>query len=70
MKEKILEFIKDYACENGMMPTYREIADGVGLKAASSVYPYMLKLSAEGKIDMKGKRYRVWGIRNVRCVGN
>jgi len=70
MKEKILEFIKEYACKNGMLPTYREIGEGVGLKSTSSVAYYMLKLSDEGKVDMKGRGYRVWGIRYVRCVGN
>lgn len=69
MKEKVLEFIKEYACNYGIMPTYREIADGVGLSSVSSVGYYMMQLAGEGKIDIKGKRYRVRGIRYVRCVG-
>ena len=71
MTHRILEFIKEYGCEHGYLPTYREIGEGVGLKSTSSVAYYMLKLSDDGKIDMVGKtRYRVRGMRYVRCVGN
>lgn len=67
MKERILEYIKEYACREGILPTYREIAKGVGLKSPSSVYTYMLKLSDE--IEIVGTRYRVKGIKYVRSMG-
>lgn len=71
MKGKVLTFIKEYACTHGYLPTYREIGEGVGLKSTSSVNYYMLQLANEGKIDLVGRtRYRVRGLRYVRCVGN
>lgn len=65
MKRKILNYIKEYACREGVLPTYREICEGIGLKSTSSVAYYMNKLVIDREIDpVEGlSRYRVRGIR-------
>jgi len=69
VKEKILEYIKEYACRVGMLPTYREIGEGVGLKSMSSLFYYFDGLIADGEIERFGKRYRVKGLRYERDMG-
>ena len=46
----IYEFIVDYMTTNGFAPSFRDIADGVGLKSLSSVSNHMLNLEKEGLI--------------------
>ena len=53
----------------GMLPTLREIGDGVGLKSSSSLFYYMEKLEDKGEIERIGKRYRVRGLKYVRSMG-
>jgi len=70
MKDKILEYIKEYALKTGLLPTYREIGAGVGLKSSSSLFYYFGELIRDGEIERYGKRYRVRGLKYERCVGN
>ena len=46
----IYEFIVDYMITNGFAPSFREIADGVGLKSIASVSNYMIDLEKNGLI--------------------
>ena len=69
MEIKILEYIYEYACHGGMLPTLREIGDGVGLKSSSNLFYYMEKLEDKGEIERIGKRYRVRGLKYVRSMG-
>lgn len=49
-KQRILDFIVDYANKNGVSPTYREIAAGLGLKSVASVAEHIDNLVALGAI--------------------
>lgn len=57
-KERIYNFILDYISKNGFAPSVKEIADGTGFSSTSSVYPHLLDLEDEGKIQMKRKSTR------------
>ena len=53
MTEKDYEtykFIIDYIKEHGYSPSYREIADGVGVRAVSTIVERIHKLEGMGKI--------------------
>lgn len=50
-KASILGFIRDYQKEHGYAPSYREIADGTGLKSTSSVHYYIQQLLFEGRLE-------------------
>lgn len=47
------KFIIDYIKENGHSPSYREIADGVGVRAVSTIAERVHKLESMGKIKTK-----------------
>ncbi len=49
-KQRILDFIVDYTNKNGVSPTYREIAAGLGLKSVASVAEHIDNLVALGAI--------------------
>lgn len=68
-REEILKFIKEYACREGILPTYREIGEGVGLSSVASVFCHMARLAGEGEIEWVGKRYRVKGLRYESDLG-
>lgn len=48
-QQEVLDFIKDFKRKNGMMPTYQEIAAGLGC-IDSSVYPTIKRIAAKGYI--------------------
>ncbi len=64
---QILTFIKSFAIKNGYLPTMREIATGVNLASASTVYTHFIKLEHAGYIErIDGQiRYRVNGLKYV-----
>ena len=62
-RREIYEYILEYALREGMLPTIREIGEGVGLISTSSVESHMRKLESEGLIERVGKRYRVRGLK-------
>jgi repressor LexA len=66
MEEKILEYIIGYGLKNGILPTFREIMAGVGLKSTSSIQIYMERLSARGEIEISDRRYRVRRLEYVK----
>lgn len=47
----ILGYISQYVSNNGYALSYREIADGVGIKSTCTVHTYMKILKEEGKLD-------------------
>lgn len=49
-QQKILDYIQDFTEKNGMSPTYREIAAGVGLKSPASVAEHIDNLVALGAL--------------------
>ena len=56
MTEKDYEtykFIIDYIKEHGYSPSYREIADGVGVRAVSTIAERIHRLEDMGKIKTK-----------------
>ena len=61
----VLEFIKKFAVKNGILPTYREISEGTGLKSLSSVAYQMQKLELSRDIERIGCRYKVRGLEYV-----
>lgn len=50
-QQEVLAFIKSYFSENGSKPTLQQIADGIGLKAVSSVHQYIKSLVDDGLLD-------------------
>lgn len=50
VRERIVEYIKAYMVRNKMAPTFREIAEGVGLSVAN-VYTHVEKLGEAGVLD-------------------
>jgi len=54
---RILAFIAGYTRQNGISPTIREIADGIGFASIGSVHRHIAKLEDEGLLDAtKGKK--------------
>ncbi len=56
MTEKDYEtykFIIDYIKEHGYSPSYREIADGIGVRAVSTIAERIHRLEGMGKIKTK-----------------
>ena len=50
-RDKIMAFIILYFDHHGYAPSYREIADGIGMKSTSSIYHHLKILFDEGKIE-------------------
>lgn len=50
-EQKIYDFIKEYVTLHGYAPSYREIAEAVGLKSLSSVFEYIRRLSDAGLVE-------------------
>jgi len=48
-------FVADYQSRTGLAPTYREIADHLGLRALGSVQQYVRQLTAKGYLAVEGK---------------
>ncbi len=45
-----LDFIVSYTKEKGYSPNYREIAEGIGVKAISNVHYYVERLKRRGYV--------------------
>ena len=57
-EEKVLNYIKKYHEEHSLMPTVREICDGVGLKSTSSVQYVLTRLREQGLITEANNKSR------------
>lgn len=64
MRLKVLQAIESFISEKGYSPTYREIAELVGLKSAATVKWHISYLVRDGAITLQGGRRRT--IRLVR----
>lgn len=62
----VLNYIKSFMVKNGYTPTIRQIADGIGLRSASTVQVYFDRLVCSGEIKQHGKNYSVRGMRYVQ----
>lgn len=64
-------FLADYQARTGLAPTYREIADHLGLRAVASVQQYVRQLAAKGYLAVEGKgRARALRLlRSATCEG-
>ena len=51
MKKKIYDFIVTYITRHGYPPTFREIADGVGLASIQSVNYHIQKMLESGELE-------------------
>lgn len=58
-QKRILDFIVDFTDKNGLSPTYREIAAGIGLKSVSSVAEHIDNLVALGAIRKNSESVRL-----------
>ena len=57
-EEKVLNYIKQYHEEHSLMPTVREIRDGVGLKSTGSVQYVLTRLREQGLIAEANNKSR------------
>lgn len=48
--ERIYRFIRQYVEREGISPSYREVADGCGLRSISAVHARLESLAAQGLI--------------------
>jgi SOS-response transcriptional repressor LexA len=57
-RERIVEFVSDFWTDNGYGPTIREVAQGVGLLAASSARYELVQLRDAGRLTWADGRPR------------
>lgn len=50
-RQRMMAYIMLYFDHHGYAPSYREIADGIGMKSTSSIYHHLKILFDEGKIE-------------------
>lgn len=68
--QEVYNFIKAFVLKNNLVPSFREIAEGVNLKSISSVNYHMKSLIKAGYIipyEEKSIRYSVKGLKVVEC---
>ena len=63
-QHKVLKYLKSYHSKHEYMPSYREIAEGLGFKSTNSVFHLLNKLDAKGHI----KRFRENGGCTYRSI--
>lgn len=54
----VLGYLKHFSEAHGYMPTYREIADGLGYKSSNGAYEHCLLIEKKGYIKMSAKKAR------------
>jgi len=54
----VLGYLKHFREVHGYMPTYREIADGLGYKSSNGAYEHCLLIERKGYIKMLNKKAR------------
>lgn len=53
MEQELYKFLVGYIKENGYSPSYREIAEGIGIKTKSTVLKKLQSLQKKGKIQIR-----------------
>ena len=56
--DKLYECIKDYFEKNNYQPTIRELCDMMGVRSPSTVFYYLEKLEAQGRIKKSNNKSR------------
>lgn len=56
--QKALDFIEGYIASKGYSPSYREIADALGLRSPSGAYRLVEGLSERGKVSILPRKSR------------
>ncbi len=75
MRRAILDYIDNFAAENGYAPSVREIAEAVGLKSPSTVHSHLRVLEQNGLLQKSKGKTRTLAIsgqnsyRNVPLLG-
>ena len=70
--QQILDWIKDYVAQAGIPPTRAELAEGIGLKDASSVTVHLEALARDGWIQLlpnKKRGIRVLDVDDLPLLG-
>ncbi|MBQ2957085.1 MAG: winged helix-turn-helix transcriptional regulator [Clostridia bacterium] len=68
-RNEILLFVNRYNDSNGYSPSYREIADAVGLKSVSTVAYYVKQLEKDGRlVQRRGQKCRSIGTARRVCL--
>lgn len=68
-KNEILLFVNRFSDTNGYPPSYREIAEAVGLKSVSTVAHYVKQLEEDGRlVQRKGQKCRSVGTARRVCL--
>lgn len=49
----VLKFLKQYIVLHGFVPTYTEIAKGIGINSVATVHKHLHCLKAEGRITIR-----------------
>ncbi len=57
-QKRVLDYIKGYWAENGYAPSYRDIADGTGMKSMAHVFSMVKQLHERGFITKMSERAR------------
>ncbi|MEK8128631.1 transcriptional regulator [Paenibacillus filicis] len=57
-QEDILSVIAHYAALNGYPPTFREVADLVGLQSSSTIHGHLERLKKKGLLDWEESKPR------------
>lgn len=55
--DRVLRFIKAYVKLNGVSPSYRVLAHGLGMKSRANVYRIVKRLEQEGHLEVKPRKY-------------
>lgn len=62
--QKVLDFIAEYGEKNGYAPSFREIADSLGIKSPSTIFYHINKLADAGKIEKDSFKNRTLHVPN------
>ena len=52
-RQEILRFVNGYRSVSGISPTVREIADGVGLRSASTTHGNLMRMARDGLLTFE-----------------
>ena len=62
--DRVYQCIVGYFMENGYAPSIRDICAGTGLKSSGTVFYYLQRLEADGRIEVKRNSSRA-----IRLIG-
>ena len=65
-REEILQFLRQFVCENGYAPSVREICTAVGLQSTATVHYHLSALRDAGLIEMDDMKKRAISLPECR----